>query len=40
MIEFGELLADLPTYSNPGAIKVDGVIPAKIGYRGFPNFAE
>ena len=40
MIEFGELLADLPTYANPGAIKVDGVIPAKIGYRGFPNFAE
>ena len=40
MIEFGELFADLPTYANPGAIKVDGVIPAKVGYRGFPNFAE
>ena len=27
MIEFGELQADLPTFQNSGAIKVDNVLP-------------
>ena len=38
-IEFGQLQADLPTYQNTGAIKVDNVIPLSKGYRSFPSFA-
>ena len=38
-IEFGQLQADLPTYQNTGAIKVDNVIPLSKGYRSFPGFA-
>ena len=30
MIEFGQLLADLPTLKNGGATKVDNVIPLSI----------
>ena len=37
-IEFGQLQADLPTYQNSGAIKVDGVIPLAKGYKSFPRF--
>ena len=38
MIEFGQLQADLPTYQNTGAIKVDNVIPLTKGYKSFPSF--
>jgi len=38
MIEFGQLQADLPTYQNNGAIKVDNVIPLAKGYKSFPRF--
>jgi hypothetical protein len=40
MIEFGDLQADLPTYQNSGAIKVDNVIPLTKGYRSFPSFVH
>jgi hypothetical protein len=38
MIEFGDLQADLPTFQNNGALKVDNVIPLKKGYRALPGF--
>ena len=38
MIEFGQLQADLPTYQNTGAIKVDNVIHLTKGYKSFPSF--
>ncbi len=37
-VEFGQLQADLPSYQNTGAIKVDGVIPLAKGYKSFPRF--
>ena len=37
-IEYGQLQADLPTYQNSGAKKVDGVIPLAKGYKSFPRF--
>ena len=33
MIEFGDLQADLPSYQNSGALKVDNVIPLRKGYQ-------
>ena len=38
MIEFGDLQADLPSYQNTGALKVDNVIPLRKGYRALPGF--
>ena len=38
MIEFGQLLADLPTLKNGGATKVDNVIPLAKGYKSIPSF--
>ena len=38
MIEFGQLLADLPTLKNGGATKVDNVIPLAKGYKSIPGF--
>ncbi len=38
MIEFGDLQADLPTYKNSGALKVDNVIPLQKGYQALPGF--
>jgi len=38
MIEFGELQADLPTFQNSGAIKVDNVLPLAKGYKSLPGF--
>ena len=38
MIEFGDLQADLPTFQNNGALKVDNVIPLKKGYKALPGF--
>ena len=38
MIEFGELRADLPTYQNSGALKIDNVIPLQKGYQALPGF--
>jgi len=40
MIKFGDLQADLPTYQNTGALKVDNVIPLVDGYKSFPGFVE
>mgnify|MGYP003142003290 FL=1 len=38
MIEFGDLQADLPSYQNSGALKVDNVIPLRKGYQALPGF--
>jgi len=38
MIKFGDLQADLPTFQNTGAIKVDNVIPLKDGYKSLSGF--
>ena len=38
MIEFGDLQADLPSYQNSGALKVDNVIPLQKGYQALPGF--
>lgn len=38
MIEFGDLQADLPTFQNSGALKVDNVVPLAKGYRALAGF--
>ena len=38
MIEFGDLQADLPTFKNSGALKVDNVVPLAKGYKALPGF--
>ena len=40
MIEFGQLMADLPSFQNQGALQVNNVIPLGRGYKSFPQFKE
>ena len=40
MIEFGQLMSDMPSFQNRGSMKVDNVIPLPKGYKSFPSFAE
>lgn len=40
MIEFGQLMSDMPSFQNRGSLKVDNVIPLPKGYKSFPSFAE
>ena len=38
MIEFGQLMSDMPSFQNRGSMKVDNVIPLAKGYKSFPSF--
>ena len=40
MIEFGQLMSDMPSFQNRGSMKVDNVIPLAKGYKSFPSFKE
>ena len=40
MIEFVQLMSDMPSFQNRGSLKVDNVIPLPKGYKSFPSFAE
>tara|TARA_R100001463_G_scaffold44789_1_gene92784 strand:+ start:283 stop:1764 length:1482 start_codon:yes stop_codon:yes gene_type:complete len=40
MIEFGQLMSDMPSFQNRGSMKVDNVIPLPKGYKSFPSFKE
>ena len=40
MIEFGQLMSDMPSFQNRGSMKVDNVIPLAKGYKSFPSFTE